>query len=318
MSAGHDHLRAHGTLTSRAALASLGVAILLLGVKGYAALITGSMAVLGALADSGLDLLASLVTLIGVRVAAMPADDNHRFGHGKAEALVAMVQVVIISLSALLIGWQSVLRLGSGAPVNAPEFGMAAAIISMAATAALLAYQRHVIRQTGSVAIRTDQLHYSSDLLLNGMVLIALVIEAWLRVRGVDAFAGLLIALWLLKSAWEATSAALYQLMDHEWPDEKKQMLTTLALAHPEVLGLHDLRTRSSGAHDFVQFKAYVDPGISLAAAHDIMDRVEADLHSAFPGTEILIHPEPAPAPAPASPIAAVSAPDATATARPR
>jgi ferrous-iron efflux pump FieF len=291
----HSHHAGRSALTQRAALASIATAIFLLLVKGYAAWVTGSMAVLGALADSGLDLLASITTLIGVRVAAMPADDNHRFGHGKAEALAAMAQVAIIMVSACAIGWASILRLGSPSRVNAPEYGMAASAIAIAATLALLAYQRHVIRATASVAIKTDQLHYSGDLLLNGAVLIALVVDQMLPASGIDAIAGVLIALWLIKSAWSAASEAIDQLMDKEWPDEKKAQLEMLAMAHGEIRGIHDVRTRSSGAHDFVQFKAYVDPALSLSAAHDIMDRVEADLEAAFPGTEILIHPEPAP-----------------------
>jgi ferrous-iron efflux pump FieF len=292
---GHHHHSDRSNLTQRAALASVATAIFLLCVKGYAAWITGSMAVLGALADSGLDLLASITTLIGVRVAAMPADDNHRFGHGKAEALAAMAQVVIIALSALAIGWASALRLGEPSRIDQPEYGIAASAIAMAATLALLAYQRRIIRATGSVAIKTDQLHYSGDLLLNGAVLIALLVDQWLPASGIDAIAGVLIAVWLMISAWSAASEAIDQLMDKEWPEEKKRTLDVLASAHAEIRGIHDVRTRSSGAHDFVQFKAYVDPTLSLAAAHDIMDRVEADLERAFPGTEILIHPEPAP-----------------------
>ncbi len=291
----HAHLHAHGTLTSRAAYASIAVAVGLLLVKGYAVWATGSMAMLGSLADSALDMLASIITLIGVRVAAMPADDDHRFGHGKAEALVAMAQVMLISIAAIGIAWQSILRLGSPSPVRAPEFGVAACAIAIVATLALLAYQRHVVRQTGSIAIQTDQLHYTSDLALNLVVLIALALEGWAQVRGVDAIAGLGISLWLMFSAWQSAMSAMDQLMDKEWPEERKAKLEAMALAHPDVQGIHDVRTRSSGAHDFVQFKAYVDPTLSLAAAHDIMDRVEVDLERAFPGTEILIHPEPAP-----------------------
>ncbi len=291
----HAHLHAHGTLTSRAAYASIAVAVCLLLIKGYAVWATGSMAMLGSLADSALDMLASIITLIGVRVAAMPADDDHRFGHGKAEALVAMAQVMLISIAAIGIAWQSILRLGSPSPVRAPEFGVAASAIAIVATIALLAYQRYVVRQTGSIAIQTDQLHYTSDLAMNAVVLIALALDGWMQVRGVDAVAGLGISLWLMFSAWQSAISALDQLMDKEWPEDRKATLEALALAHPDVQGIHDVRTRSSGAHDFVQFKAYVDPTLSLAAAHDIMDRVEHDLERAFPGTEILIHPEPAP-----------------------
>jgi ferrous-iron efflux pump FieF len=290
---GHRHT--HAALNSRAAIASMSVALLLLSAKSYAVWATGSMAMLGSLADSALDMFASLITFVGVRVAAMPADDNHRFGHGKAEALVAMAQVTLISVSALLIGWQSVLRFGQKSAVTQPEFGITVSLIAIGLTVFLLLYQRRVVRQTGSLAIATDQLHYTSDLAMNTLVIVALVLDTWAHISGIDAAAGLLIAAWLLYSAWGAASAAVGQLMDKEWPDDRKAKLTALALSDPQVRGIHDLRTRSSGAHDFVQFKAYVDPALSLAAAHDIMDHMEDELERAFPGTEILIHPEPAP-----------------------
>lgn len=294
MSLGHSHHHhAHGDLTKRAAIASVSMALFLLALKIYAAAETGSVALLGSLADTGFDVLASLLTLVSVRYAAMPADDDHRFGHGKAEALSALVQVVLISVSALLIGWRAIVRLGQQEPTSHPEFGIGVSVIAIVATLGLLAYQRHVVRKTGSVAIQADHVHYQSDLLLNIAVIIAIVLDTFFALRGADPVFGIAIAGWLLWGAYKAARLALDQLLDREWPDEKRQRFIEVAMRHPELRGIHDMRTRSSGAHDFCQFHVWVDPNMTVAAAHEIMDEVEQALMDEFPGVEVLIHPDP-------------------------
>jgi ferrous-iron efflux pump FieF len=281
------------TLTTRAALASIVMALFLIALKTYAAIHTSSMAMLGSLADSGLDLIASLIILMGVRIAAAPADLEHRFGHGKAEALAALVQVILISLSAIYIGIRSAQRLVGGAQTSDAELGIAVSVIAMSLTAGLIAYQRHVVRKTDSLAISTDRLHYSADLLLNGSVIVALALEQYARLTGADAVFGLLIALWLLWGAWRASSDALAQLMDREWPDHLRERFLAAAKEYPELAGLHDLRTRSSGTHYFAQFHVWVPGHWTVQQAHDRLDAVEERLQQRFPGTEILIHVDP-------------------------
>src|SRR3569623_1169922 len=203
-------------LTSQAAMASIAMAIALIVLKTYAAIETSSMAMLGSLADSALDLVASLVVLLGVRIAAQPADHEHRFGHGKAEALAALVQVILITLSALFIGFRAVQRLAAGAVTGNAELGIGVTINAMVLPMALISFQRLVVKRSGARAIGTDRLHYSSDLLLNGSVIVALALDAYVGLRGADAEFGLLIALWLVFGAWRASSHALDQLMDSE------------------------------------------------------------------------------------------------------
>ena len=280
-------------LNRSAALASIAVALLLVGLKAWAAWSTGSTAMLGSLADTVLDLVASLATLAGVWVAAQPDDENHRFGHGKAEALAAMFQVVLISISALTLAVRAVDQwLGGHRPEEA-EGGIAVSVIAMAATFALLAWQRHVIRKTRSLAIATDHVHYQSDLLLNLAVIAALALDQYAGISGADPAFGLAIAAWLGWGAWGASQQAIEQLMDHEWPEEKKQRFLEVVARHPELKGLHDLRTRTSGNRDFVQFHVAVDPQMTVRAAHDVMDDIEDKLLEEFPGIEILIHPDP-------------------------
>ena len=248
---------------------------------------------LGSLADTVLDLVASIATLVGVWVAAQPDDAKHRFGHGKAEALAAMFQVVLISISALALASQAIDALTGGARVAGASEGIAVSLIAMAATLALLAWQRHVIARTGSLAIATDHVHYQSDLLLNLAVIAALALDRFAGIAGADPAFGLAIALWLGWGAWKASSRAIEQLMDQEWPEDKKARFVEVLGRHPELRGVHDLRTRTSGNRDFVQFHVWVAPEMSVREAHRVMDEIEAKLLAEFPGVEMLIHPDP-------------------------
>jgi ferrous-iron efflux pump FieF len=280
-------------LARRAAIASVVTALLLGTLKAYAAWKTESVAVLASLADSVLDLVASLVTLGGVHWAAQPADHEHRFGHGKAEALAALFQVGVIAVSAFAILVRAIERLAAAQPSGDPEYGIGVSLIAIVATLALTRYQAHVIKATGSIAIGTDRVHYTSDLMLNGAVILALLLDNIAGFSGADPVFGIAIALWLMFGAWRASTAAIDQLMDKEWPEEKRLRFVEVAARHPELKGLHDLRTRTSGNKDFVQFHVWMDPGMTVQQAHDVAETVELRLAQEFPGTEILIHIDP-------------------------
>jgi ferrous-iron efflux pump FieF len=282
-----------GTLNRSAAFASIAAALVLLVLKGWAAWSTGSTAMLGSLADTALDLVASCATLAGVWIAAMPADDKHRFGHGKAEAIAALFQVVLISISALAIAARAVEELVAGSRTAAAGDGIAVSLVAIGLTLALLAWQRHVVRRTGSLAIQTDSVHYQSDLLLNLAVIGALALDQYAGIAGADPLFGLAIAGWLGWSAWTASQAVIEQLMDHEWPTEKKDRFLAVLARNPDITGVHDMRTRTSGNRDFVQFHVWIDPEMTLGDVHAVMDEMEARLQATFPDTEIIIHPEP-------------------------
>ena len=282
-----------GKLNRSAAYASIAVASLLAGLKVWAVLSTHSTAMLGSLADTALDLVASVATLAGVWIAAQPADDEHRFGHGKAEALAAMFQVVLISISALMLAGRAISQWLAGSRPEGASDGILVSGIAIVATLALLAWQRRVIARTGSIAISTDHLHYKSDLLLNVAVIAALALDQYAGLPGADALFGFIIALWLGWGAWHASTEAIDHLMDREWPDERKVRFLEVVARHPELKGLHDLRTRTSGNHDFVQFHMSVNPEMTVRDVHVVMDEIEAKLAKEFPGTEFLIHPDP-------------------------
>jgi len=283
----------HSAFATRAALASVALALLLLVAKAWAAYATDSTAMLGSLADTALDVIASITTLVGVRIAAVPADHDHRFGHGKAEALVALAQVALIAVSAVGIAWRAVDRLITGSETAALELGVVVSVLAIAATFVLLWYQRIVIARTGSVAIKTDNVHYKSDLFLNGSVIVALVLDQRLHIRGADAIFGIGIAVWLVWGAYRASSEAVHQLMDREWPEAERQEFLDAAAEYDELRGLHDLRTRKSGTVRFVQFHVWVPAQWTVQEAHDRLDEVEEKLQRRFPGTEILIHVDP-------------------------
>ncbi len=282
-----------GSLTRSAAYASIATALFLVGLKLWATWRTDSTAMLGSLADTALDLVASIATLVGVWVAAQPADKNHRFGHGKAEALAAIFQVMLITLSAGGIALRAITRLIDGGETAAAEEGIAVSMIAIIATFALLAWQRHVIRKTSSLAIKNDHLHYQSDLLLNLAVIAALVLDQFMGFSAADPLFGLGIAAWLAWGAWRAGGEAIDHLMDHEWPEERREEFLAVLARHPDIRGVHDLRTRTSGADDFVQFHMAVDPHLNIVEVHDLMDEVEARISRDFPGVEVLIHPDP-------------------------
>jgi len=282
----------HARLLRLATRAALATALLLAATKALAWWASGSVSLLAGLTDSLLDGAASLVNLLAVNYALRPADEDHRFGHGKAESLAGLGQAAFIGVSALLVATQAIERLRMPQPVEATGLGIAVMLLSLLATAALLLLQRHVIRVTGSSAIQADALHYHSDLLLNGGILLALVL-AHLGWPALDAVFGLGIALYILYSAARIAQGAGSVLMDRELPEETVQRIAELAQRPEGVLGIHDLRTRVSGGDWFVQLHLELPGELPLRRAHAICDEAEAAIQAEFPQAEVLVHADP-------------------------
>ncbi|MSP50029.1 MAG: cation diffusion facilitator family transporter [Alphaproteobacteria bacterium] len=277
----------------QATYAAVAVALTLIAVKTFAWLATGSVTVLSSLVDSLLDAAASLVNLVAVRQALEPADAEHRFGHGKAEPLAALAQSAFIGGSAVLILLEAVSRLIEPKPIDNVAIGIGVMVFSVIVTFALLRFQAYVVRRSGSVAIRADSLHYAGDALMNGSVITSLVLSAWLGISWLDPLFGAGIAAYLVKTAIGIGRQALDMLMDRELPDGDRHRIEEIVRGHPEVLAVHDLRTRGSGLKIFIQLHMVLPAELSLSRAHVISDAVEAKLLEAFPGAEILIHQDP-------------------------
>jgi ferrous-iron efflux pump FieF len=268
------------------------VAIFLIGAKLIAWNASDSVSLLATLIDSMLDALASIINLVAVRHALTPADKEHRFGHGKAEALAGLSQSLFIAGSAGFLLVEAVRRIFNPSQVESIELGIVVMVISIVATLLLLAFQQHVIRKTNSTAIRADALHYRTDLLVNGSVIFALVL-ATVGWNGFDGVFAAVIGVYILYSAREIIVTSYDHLMDRELPDEDREKIKALVLEHPSARGLHDLRSRHSGTMTFIQLHLELDDDLSLLEAHKISDEVEENIQSAFPGSEVIIHIDP-------------------------
>jgi ferrous-iron efflux pump FieF len=280
-------------LMRRATYASITVAAVLIVAKTIAWGMTGSISVLSSLLDSLLDAVASAVNLFAVHHALTPADREHRFGHGKAEPLAGLAQAAFITGSAGLLLIQAAQRLRAPPAITDGEVGVAVMVLSIVLTLGLVAYQRHVVHATGSVAIGADRIHYASDLLLNLSVIVALVLSAWFDIRYADPIFGIAVGVYILVSALRIGRLSLDLLMDRELPDDRRARIREIVLKHPEVRSLHDLRTRSSGLDIFIQLHIEMDPDMSLRHAHEVSDAVEADILAEFPNAEVIIHQDP-------------------------
>jgi ferrous-iron efflux pump FieF len=281
-------------LNHLAALASVGVAAVLIGAKLVIWIATGSVAILGSLVDSGMDALASMVTFLSIRHAAQPPDRAHRYGHGKAEAIGAFAQAGFVLGSAFFLANEAVRRLLSPQPLEQSGLGVAVLVLASLLTAALLGFQRYVVRRTGSIAIRADSLHYRSDLLMNLAVIAVLVLTAATGSMLVDPAFGLALVVVLLISAVAVARRALDMLMDRELPAAQRAAIRTLALQHPSAHDVHDLRTRRAGSDVFIELHLELDGQLSLEQAHAIAHEVEARIRAAFPSADITVHQEPA------------------------
>ena len=284
----------HTALKRWVMIASLSVATILVTVKFFAYMITDSVSMLTSLMDSAFDGIASVATMIGLAHAASPADEDHRFGHGKIEALTALGQAIFISGSAMFLLFESLHRFVHPVKVRDAETGIYVITASLILTGLLIAFQYYVIHKTKSIAVSADHLHYKGDLIMNLGVFAALALgkySGWPYYDPLFAGATSLVLLWGAKSI---SLESFHILMDREIPQADREKIIALASAHPGVMAVHDLRTRSTGHRVFIEFHMEMDGDLPLARAHDITEDVEKTLYDAFPTAEVIIHQEPA------------------------
>lgn len=284
--------RHYARLVNSAALAATALASILLLIKIFAWWYTGSVSLLAALVDSLVDIAASLTNLLVVRYSLQPADEEHTFGHGKAESLAALAQSMFISGSALFLFLTGLQHLTSPAVMHAPLVGIIVTLIALFSTLVLVTFQRWVVRRTHSLAIRADMLHYQSDVIMNGAILVALALS-WYGFRRADALFALGIGVWILYNALRMGYEAVQLLLDRALPEAEQQAINALAANWPGVQGVHDIRTRQSGPTRFIQLHLELDDCLTLFQAHLIADEVEQALRKKFPGADVTIHQDP-------------------------
>lgn len=280
-------------LTRRVTVYSVVVAGVLVSIKLAAWLASGSVALLASTADSGLDLVASLITFFAVRYAAAPPDAEHRFGHGKAEAFSSLVQAGLVFASAALIAREAVADFLKPHPLQSEGWAIAVMAVSIVLTAVLLAAQTRVLKQASSVAVSGDRAHYAMDFASNLIALAGIAVSAWLGLNGVDAAAALAVAAILLWGAISVFREASSQLMDRELPDEARAKIVALMTADGGLTDVHQLRTRASGPYVHIQMHVDLDPELTLEAAHQVIVAAENRVLAAFPSADIIIHADP-------------------------
>jgi ferrous-iron efflux pump FieF len=286
--------REKGVYMRRAARASVAVSLILVAIKAFAYFASNSVAMLASMADSALDLFTAGLNLFAIHEALAPADEGHRFGHGKAEPLAGLAQGAFIAASALFLVIQAVTRLMAPEPIDHSVLALIVMCVSIVMAIGLILYERRVIARTGSVAVSADQTHYLGDLATNIGVVVAILLVTQLGWNLADPIIALFVAAVLVGSAWLVFRKSLDQLMDHELPDEERRQIIAIIHRHGEVRALHELKTRQAGLSRFIQVHIELDPDMRLQTAHGISDAVERDLCSAFPGAEVIIHQDPA------------------------
>ncbi len=280
-------------LMKRSTYASVAVALFLLILKGSAWIVTDSVSIQASLLDSLVDTLASVVNFFALRHALVPADNEHRFGHGKIEAVAAQFQSIFIAGTALWVIFEAFHRFIQPEPVRETPFGLIVIIITIVLTLVLVIYQKHVITKTNSTIIKADHLHFKGDLFLNFAVIASLVMSSQMGWLFMDPLCGFLIGGYIMYTSWCIAKESFHILIDRELPDEDREKISEIVLKHNQVQGFHDLKTRSSGPHRFIQLHLEMDGKMTLDGAHYIADEVTFELEKAFPQTEILIHQDP-------------------------
>jgi ferrous-iron efflux pump FieF len=283
-----------GRLLRRVTAAALAVALLLALAKAVVWWRSGSVVMLSSALDSLLDAFASFINLLAVRHALMPADREHRFGHGKAEPLAGLAQAAFIGASTVALGFEAVRHLLTPEPIHESDVAIGMSVVALVVTAGLVFFQRRVIRRTGSIAIAADSLHYVGDLMMNVGVIVALVLAGRFGLTWADPVFALAIAAWMIKGVYGIFKQSYDNLMDREMPVSERERIKAIVLQHSEARAIHDLRTRASGSYGFIQFHLELDGQLTLSRAHEIGDEIEAAVLAAFPGSEVIIHQDPA------------------------
>ncbi len=280
-------------LVRSASIASLLVASTLIVLKYYGWVTTTSVSLLGSLADSLIDFLASVFVFVAISYSILPADAKHRFGYGKSEGLAAFVQSLLIGISGIYVCFEAIKRLLNPSQINQPSIAIWIILVSIVLTLALVMYQKYVVKKSKSIAIESDRYHYLTDTYINLSVLFSIAITGWTRFVFIDALVGLLISGVILYTSVTLLKKSFKILLDQEIQSDDRDRIREIALDHPKVLGFHDLRTRDTGREYIIQFHLELDPNMSLLESHEITDEVTDNVLKLYPDSELIIHTDP-------------------------
>lgn len=284
---------AQNKLKRAASAASVALAAALTLLKVAAAVYTGSLAVLSSMIDSLADIFASSITFVAVKFASMQATDDHRYGFGKAEAISALVQSAFVAGSGIFVLYDGIMRLFMRKTVGDPDFGIVVMVISLAATTALILFQKYVAKRTNSLAIAADSAHYTVDVVTNLAIIATLVVVKFWGIYWFDTVTALAVAGYLLLNAYKLACGAVSVLTDAELSDDIRKKVCRIVMENPFSQGIHDLRTRDLGGAYMFEFHLELDGDLPLSAAHEMTETVEDNLLDEFPNAQIIIHQDP-------------------------
>jgi ferrous-iron efflux pump FieF len=290
----------HSTAAERkmkhsAARLSIIVALFLIALKGTSGWLTGSLSVWASLLDSVLDLFASTLNFIAVRAASRPADEDHAYGHGKAESLTSLFQAIVIGASGIFIVWEAVHRIKERHETHFEAIGIVSMIVAIAASAWLVRILRRAARETESPALASDALHYVTDIYINAGVLVALLLTALTGSSVADPLISLAIALYIIKSAFGLAHESINVLMDRKLPLEIDNKVAEIVARYRDegVYGFHDLRTRRSGSEKFIDFHLEVDRKKQFEEAHELTVKILRAIETEIPRSKVHVHTDP-------------------------
>jgi ferrous-iron efflux pump FieF len=286
-------MKKYEMLNLSASLLAMTIAVTLVGIKFIAWDATDSISILSSLVDSFLDVLISFITFLSIQASMVPADHDHRFGHGKYQAIAALAQAIIIFASVFFVIYQAIVRILTQAEVQQPDLGVTYMIVSLALTIILVLYQRFVAHKTQSIAIKADSMHYLSDIFTTLVVIISMLSSMYFKANQIDIILGILLMLIVLYGVKNILIQALAILTDRELNEDLRTLIKSTVLAHPKCLGMHDLRTRDSGSKKFIQFHMELDSALLLKEVHQIDDEISDAISELIPECEVIIHMDP-------------------------
>ncbi len=280
-------------LMLKAGYASIGLTVVLLILKWIAFIMTNSVAVLSTLFDSVQDLMTSGINLLAIRQSIVPADKQHRFGHGKAQAVGGLFQAIVIFVSGVILIYQSCLHWKNHDTPDVFSHGTVLLLISIVLTFILLRFQKYVVAKTDSISIRADMAHYAGDIWMNTGVIVSLFFSTVLKIQWLDILFGIGVGLYLIKTTYHIAMVAIGILMDTEMPLHIRYKIKAIVMTFDNVIKVKDLKTRQSGTCLFIQMTIVMNKDLTLSQAHQISDEIESELHHTFSDCEIIIHLEP-------------------------